>query len=127
MITFQCDELGGKGQPRLITDVQSHSLRFFAFHWRTSIVCTPVDVPLFTKFNGKDFSLKLFSQNSESFVAEDRHYIYTLNFYGGIKDGKNGCPKTAAVCRTSKTGDEVRVLAPASKQNISGKSKIEMR
>lgn len=123
IITFKCDELSiGNGSPRITTDVHTYSLRFFAFYWQTNVVCIPVDVPLITQFNGKDFSLKSFSTDSETFVAEDTHYKYRLNFYGGIKDGLNGCPKTAAMCRISKVGDEVQVLAPSSKQKLSGNS-----
>ena len=120
MISFECDELIGNGQPRLTTDVKSYSLRFFSFHWRTSVVCVPVAVPLVTEFNGVHFSLKQFSSNNENFVAEDILYKYTVNFFGGMKHESHGCPKTAAVCRTLKRGDEVRVLAPVSTQKLSG-------
>ena len=112
----------GEGQPRLITDVKTSSLRFFSFHWQTSIVCIPAFVPLVTKFNGILFSLKQFSKNNDSFSTHDKHYTYKINFFGGIKDGTSNCPKTAAVCRISKVGDEVNVLAPASKQRLSGES-----
>ena len=43
-----------------------------------------------------------------------------MNLLGGINNGPAGCPKTAAVCRKSKTADEVYVLAPASTQKLSG-------
>ena len=48
-------------------------------------------------------------------------YTYIVNIFGGIKDGPEGCPKTSAVCRKSKLGDEVLALAPVSSQKVSGK------
>ena len=48
-------------------------------------------------------------------------YTYIVNIFGGIKDGPEGCPKTSAVCRKSKLGDEVLALAPISSQKVSGK------
>ena len=121
IISFKCDELVGNGQPVLITDVQSHSIRTFSFHWQTSVVCVPVIVPLVTEFNGDSFSLKQLSYKKETFFTEDKDYTYQINFFGGIKNGKNDCPKTAAVCRIPKKGDGFQVIAPASTQKLSGK------
>ena len=124
IISFKCDELVGNGQPILLTDVKSHTIRTFSFHWQTSVVCVPVVVPLVTKFNGDSFSLKQFSKKNENFFTKDSDYTYEINFFGGIKNGKNDCPKTAAVCRIPKEGDGFQVLAPASTQKLSGKSVI---
>jgi len=121
-ISFQCNELVGLGQPVLITDVKSRSLQFFSFHWQTSVVCSPVEVPLVTKFNGHSFNLKDFADPNKYLTTEDSSYTYKINFFGGIKHETNGCPKTAAVCRLSKKGDKINVLAPVSTQKLSANS-----
>ena len=108
----------------LITDVRSSSLKFFSFHWPTSVVCAPVDVPLVTEFNGHSFNLMDFANPNRNLVTEDSSYTYKINFFGGMKHETSGCPKTAAVCRVSKKGDKFNVLAPVSTQKLSGEFSV---
>eukprot|EP00794_Sanderia_malayensis_P000415 gene415-1051_t len=120
-ITFTCDPLVDEGQPFIITDTQAVSSNYI-FHWKTSLACPTPSVDTNVVFNSKRVSLKNFMDKTGYLSAEDKKYTYVLSIGGGIKDGPSGCPKTAALCRTSKAGDRVDVLAPVSTQEVAANS-----
>ncbi|XP_029452555.1 cation-independent mannose-6-phosphate receptor isoform X2 [Rhinatrema bivittatum] len=113
-IIFKCDESAGNGKPKLLSETLGCAA---TFEWNTDVICPPKMMACKFTQNHKTYDLRPLSSLTASWKLVHDDSLYYLNLCQGVFEGPTGCPKSASICRKTKSGN-VQVLGQLHTQKM---------